>query len=96
MENNAKVRIGVLAKGLLGWGGGIDFLRYVCIFLNELPDTQYEVVLLIPVHGKLFKLSTYAKSAINIVLGKKTISPKDRHFEFENTIKHCSSIKRIK
>src|SRR5450759_889423 len=43
------MRIGVLAEGLLEWGGGIDFLRIICDSLRlAMPEAQPAMVLLVP------------------------------------------------
>lgn len=59
-----KIKLGIILEGFIEWGGGIDFIRYILLGLNQ---SKYEIVFFIPRKNKLkIILKNHLKKFLNL------------------------------
>lgn len=64
MENESKMKIGILAHGFMNWTGGIDFLRSVVLSLKAF-QPEVQIIFLVPSKGPRVQLYNTIISVLN-------------------------------
>ncbi|WP_198937868.1 glycosyltransferase [Pelomonas sp. KK5] len=72
-------RLGLLAYGFIGWGGGLDFLRGIATGLRH-ADPELELHVLVPMRGPLATARSL-RDAVRGLLGRPTGAAHQPHLE---------------
>ena len=69
MSNFTRKKIGVLGYGFTGWGGGIDFIRLMLSYLDEveLNDKSFSKIVILPRDDALVRVKNAVYPLLKII-----------------------------